>query len=108
MILEKIYKFADKMSDYEKQALLKKYSALALEELVYEIEFENEEESKKPENNRVEVIEEKDSEEEDEYDSDEDPEIAAEREYQRKISAELSSNNPSRKQSEISEEHILI
>lgn len=41
LILEKIHKFANKMTDYEKQALLKKYSALALEELVYEIEFEN-------------------------------------------------------------------
>jgi hypothetical protein len=30
------------MTEFEKQALLKKYSALALEELVYEIEFENE------------------------------------------------------------------
>ncbi len=39
LILEKIHQFANKMSDYEKQALLKKYSALALEELVYEIEF---------------------------------------------------------------------
>lgn len=69
------------MSDFEKQALLKKYSALALEELVYQIEFENEPEEKKPENNRVEVIEEKDSDEEDEWDSSEDPELAAEREY---------------------------
>jgi len=31
LILEKIHKFSHKMSDYEKQALLKKYSALALE-----------------------------------------------------------------------------
>lgn len=90
------------MSEFEKQALLKKYSSLALEELVYEIQFENEPEEKKPENNQVEVIQEKDSdEEEDEWDSSEDPELAAEREYQRKISAELS--NPSRKQSEVEE-----
>jgi hypothetical protein len=39
LILEKIQQFASKMTEYEKQALLKKYSALALEELVYEIEF---------------------------------------------------------------------
>lgn len=65
LILEKIQKFAAIMTEYEKQALLKKYSALALEELVYEIEFENEEESSRPENNRVEVIVEKESDEED-------------------------------------------
>jgi len=35
LILEKINYFSTKMSEYEKQALLKKYSALALEELVY-------------------------------------------------------------------------
>ena len=48
LIIQKIHKFAHLMSSYEKQALLKKYSALALEELVYEIEFENEEDEKKP------------------------------------------------------------
>lgn len=31
LILEKIQKFASIMTEYEKQALLKKYSALALE-----------------------------------------------------------------------------
>jgi len=35
LILEKVNAFSSKMSDYEKQTLLKKYSALALEELVY-------------------------------------------------------------------------
>lgn len=53
------------MTEFEKQALLKKYSAYALQELVYQIEFENEEQEK-PENNKVEIIEEKESEEEEE------------------------------------------
>lgn len=44
---------------------------------------------------------EKESDEEDEWDSEEDPELAAEREYQRKMSEE---SNPSRKQSEVDEE----
>lgn len=46
------------MTDLEKKSLFKKYSALALQELVYEIQFENEPEESKPENNRVEVIKE--------------------------------------------------
>lgn len=37
LILQKIHHFASSMQEYEKQALLKKYSALALEELVYDI-----------------------------------------------------------------------
>lgn len=39
------------MTEVEKQSLFKKYSALALQELVYEIEFENEvDNEQKPEN----------------------------------------------------------
>lgn len=63
LILEKIQKFSDCMSSIEKQSLLKKYAALALEELVYEIEFEHDSEDK-PGKGRVEVIQEKESDEE--------------------------------------------
>lgn len=48
LIIEKIHLFAHLMGAYEKQALLKKYAAMALQELVYEIEFENEQQREKP------------------------------------------------------------
>ena len=49
------------MTDREKKTLSKRYAALALQELVYDIEFENEpeEEILKPEkrkNNHIEII----------------------------------------------------
>jgi hypothetical protein len=37
LILRKIQKFSNQMTDLEKKSLFKKYSALALQELVYEI-----------------------------------------------------------------------
>lgn len=44
------------MNEVEKSSLLKKYASLALEELVYEIQFENEDQSdqpRKPNNERI-------------------------------------------------------
>ena len=37
LILKKIQKFANEMTNIEKKSLFKKYSALALQELVYQI-----------------------------------------------------------------------
>ena len=48
-ILQVIDKFSDRMTETEKSAFLRKYAALCLEKLTYNIEFENEDESPKKE-----------------------------------------------------------
>jgi tetratricopeptide (TPR) repeat protein len=65
-VLKIINKFADVIPEADRQALIRKYAALCLEDLVQEIEFENEVPEnggeKKPE--LVQIIHEKDSDEE--------------------------------------------
>lgn len=52
-ILKVIKKYEGQMSEIEKSSLLKKYASLALEELVYEIEFQNDEENNNNTENKV-------------------------------------------------------
>lgn len=40
-VLKVITKFSDKIPETDKQALVRKYAALCLEELVAQVEFEN-------------------------------------------------------------------
>lgn len=82
-VLKVLARFTDKIPEGEKQALVRKYSALSLEQLVHEVEFENQPQQQQ----QQEIIHEKHSDEEDESDEDSDPEIQAEKEYQRKVSA---------------------
>jgi hypothetical protein len=42
MVLKVITKFADQIPQVDRQALIRKYAALCLEDLVHQIEFENE------------------------------------------------------------------
>lgn len=108
-VLKIINRFADIIPEADRQALIRKYAALCLEDLVQEIEFENE----VPENGEKKqevpmVIHEKESDEEEDSDlededEDSDPEIQAEKEVKKKMSEEISrkqSEQISRKESE--------
>lgn len=107
-ILKVIQSYSNLMSEIEKQSLFKKYTALALQELVYEIEFENEAEEDRPENNRVEVIkEEEDSQEEEDWDEDEDPEVEAERQLRKRSEESLLSSRKMSEESELSNQRKL-